>query len=64
MLHAREHGYYVIIDLKISVHPLMTVEEGHLVGKRVKEKLMSHDNVHNVLVHINPFSPNDEGEKE
>ncbi|AIE60862.1 cation diffusion facilitator family transporter [Bacillus methanolicus] len=56
MLHAREHGHYVIIDLKISVDPLMTVEEGHRVGKRVKKKLLDVANVQNVLVHINPYN--------
>lgn len=56
-LHAREHGHYVIIDLKISVDPYMTVEAGHRVGKRVKQKLMAEHNVENVLVHINPYNP-------
>jgi cation diffusion facilitator family transporter len=55
-LHAREHGHYVIIDLKISVDPHMTVEEGHRIGKCVKKKLMENKNVQNVLVHINPYS--------
>ncbi len=56
-LHAREHGHYVIIDLKIAVDPHITVEEGHRVGKEVKEKLMQEKNVHNVFVHINPYNP-------
>lgn len=54
-LHAREHGHYIVIDLKISVDPHMTVEESHKVGKRVKKKLMEAENVHNVFIHINPF---------
>ncbi|WP_420835819.1 cation diffusion facilitator family transporter [Bacillus weihaiensis] len=57
-LHAREHGHYVIVDIKISVDPHMTVEEGHNIGKMVKERLMKeHEHVQNVLVHINPYSP-------
>lgn len=56
-LYAREHGHYVIVDIKISIDPFMTVEEGHRVGKLVKEKLMAVNNVHNVMVHINPYSP-------
>lgn len=57
-LHAREHGHYVIVDIKVSVDPHITVEEGHNIGKLVKEKLMSeHDHVQNVMVHINPYSP-------
>ncbi|WNS74424.1 cation diffusion facilitator family transporter [Bacillus sp. DTU_2020_1000418_1_SI_GHA_SEK_038] len=59
-LHAREHGHYVIIDLKISVDPKMTVEEGHRVGKEVKEKLLKMNNVHNVFVHINPHNEDDQ----
>ncbi|MCS0786587.1 cation diffusion facilitator family transporter [Cytobacillus firmus] len=55
-LHAREHGHYVIVDIKISVDPNMTVEDGHRVGKEVKRKLLGLENVQNVFVHINPFS--------
>ncbi|WP_027407926.1 cation diffusion facilitator family transporter [Anoxybacteroides tepidamans] len=56
-LHAREHGHYVIVDLKIAVDPLLTVEEGHRIGKRVKERLLKLPNVENVMVHINPYHP-------
>lgn len=55
--HAREHGHYVIINLKISVDPHMTVEQGHKVGKAVKKKLLREKNVENVFVHINPYKP-------
>ncbi|MGA5690998.1 cation diffusion facilitator family transporter [Cytobacillus pseudoceanisediminis] len=55
-LHAREHGHYVIVDIKISVDPNMTVEDGHRVGKEVKRKLLGLENVQNVFVHINPYS--------
>lgn len=56
-LHAREHGHYVIVDIKIAVDPKMTVEEGHRVGKAVKRKLLEHKSVENVFVHINPYRP-------
>ncbi len=56
-LHAREHGHYVIVDLKIAVDPYMTVEQGHHIGKKVKEKLLTLPHVHNVMVHINPYYP-------
>ncbi|MDF2038752.1 cation diffusion facilitator family transporter [Cytobacillus oceanisediminis] len=54
-LHAREHGHYVIVDIKVSVDPNMTVEDGHRVGKEVKRKLLGLENVQNVFVHINPY---------
>jgi cation diffusion facilitator family transporter len=53
---AREHGYYVIIDLKIAVDPYITVEEGHQIGKQVKYELMGLSEVKDVFVHINPYS--------
>src|SRR5699024_1673783 len=39
-LLAREHGHYVIVDVKIAVNPLISVEEGHAIGKQVKMKLI------------------------
>jgi cation diffusion facilitator family transporter len=58
-LFAREHGYYVIVDLKISVDPHITVEEGHKIGKIVKERLLEHSHVQDVLVHVNPYNEED-----
>jgi divalent metal cation (Fe/Co/Zn/Cd) transporter len=55
-LRAREHGHYVIIDLKISVSPRISVHEGHEIGKAVKQTLMSKfSHVSDVFVHINPY---------
>ncbi|GGE27318.1 cation transporter [Marinithermofilum abyssi] len=61
-LRAREHGFYVIVDAKVAVNPDITVEEGHRIGKRVKETLVEQfEHVSDVLVHINPYHPG-EGE--
>lgn len=68
-LRAREHGHYVIVDVKIAVDPMKTVEEGHDIGKAVKEHLIgTFSYVRDVLVHVNPYEspypyrPPDEGE--
>lgn len=54
-LHARSHGRYVVIDIRIGVDPHITVEAGHAIGKRVKAALLSaHPEVADVLVHVNP----------
>ncbi len=55
---AREHGHYVIIDIKIGVDPHITVEQGHAIGKNVKAQLIKLEHVQDVRVHINPFSGN------
>lgn len=57
-LRAREHGHYVIVDVKLSVDPQLTVLEGHHIGKEVKRSLMNrHSHVADVFVHINPYDP-------
>ncbi|GAA0452010.1 cation diffusion facilitator family transporter [Alkalibacillus silvisoli] len=56
LLNARTHGSYVIIDVKISVDPNITVDEGHSIAARVKGKLMEdHHEVQDVYVHVNPY---------
>ncbi len=55
-LRAREHGHYQIVDIKVSVDPTITVEEGHRIGKQVKQTLLDQFTaVRDVLVHINPY---------
>lgn len=55
-LLAREHGHYVIVDIRVAVDPGISVEEGHTIGKRVKRQLLdSFEHVEDVFVHINPY---------
>ncbi|WML45852.1 cation diffusion facilitator family transporter [Neobacillus sp. PS3-40] len=57
-IRAREHGHYILVDLRISVDHSMTIKEGHDLSKAIKEKLMSKfDNIKEVLIHLNPFYP-------
>lgn len=57
-LRAREHGHYQIVDVKIGVDPHITVEEGHRIGKEVKQSLLSRfPDVRDVLIHVNPYDP-------
>lgn len=57
-LRAREHGHYVIVDIKISVNPKITVVEGHDIGKAVKHQLLSKfSHVSDVFIHVNPYDP-------
>ncbi|MDY0409644.1 cation diffusion facilitator family transporter [Virgibacillus soli] len=55
-LLARTHGSYIIIDIKISVDPNITVKSGHDIALYVKQALIqNHKEVEDVLVHINPY---------
>lgn len=56
-LLARTHGRYVVIDVKISVDPYITVEEGHAIARKVKQNLQNkHADIEDVLVHVNPYN--------
>jgi len=52
---AREHGHYIIVDIKISVLADLSVEEGHAISKKVKDELLKIENIEDVLVHVNPY---------
>ncbi|MEI3613853.1 cation diffusion facilitator family transporter [Pseudogracilibacillus sp. SO30301A] len=55
---ARTHGSYVVIDMRLSVDPTITVEQGHTIARDAKQSLLDkHNEVEDVLVHINPYDP-------
>src|SRR5699024_3171236 len=57
-MYARTHGSYVIIDIKISVNPMITVKEGHDIASEVRKILLKkHSYIEDVLVHVNPYEP-------
>jgi cation diffusion facilitator family transporter len=57
-LRAREHGHYVIVDIKISVNPRISVLEGQDIAKTVKQQLMTRFiHISDVFVHVNPYDP-------
>jgi len=57
-LRAREHGPYLIVDVKISVNPKITVLEGHEIARNVKLTLLrKYPNISDVFIHVNPYDP-------
>lgn len=55
-LRVRRYGSKMIIDLKISVLPELTVEEGHGVAARAKSQILElNSSIQDVLIHVNPF---------
>lgn len=57
-IRAREHGHYVIVDLRVSINHDKTIKEGHDLSREIKKVLMNkHDNIEEVLIHLNPYFP-------
>lgn len=54
-LRARHQGHYLIVDVKLSVDSNLSVAQGHAIGKRAKQVLLTtFPAISDVLVHINP----------
>ncbi|WP_442598815.1 cation diffusion facilitator family transporter [Neobacillus sp. D3-1R] len=57
-IRAREHGHYILMDLRISIDHQKTIKEGHDLSKEIKLTLMDkYDNIQEVLIHLNPYFP-------
>lgn len=55
-IRAREHGHYVLVDLRISIDHFKTIKEGHDLAKLIKGRMMErYDNIEEVLIHLNPY---------
>lgn len=59
-VRAREHGNYILVDIRISIDYNKTIKEGHDLGKQIKQALMKrNDHIQEVLIHLNPYFPDD-----
>ncbi|MFF2093425.1 cation diffusion facilitator family transporter [Paenibacillus sp. NPDC058174] len=62
-IRAREHGHYIIIDVRVGVPADLNIQEGHDVSKKIKATIMEqHDDVEEVLVHLNPWYEDEDEE--
>jgi len=55
MLRTRRSGSDALVDVHILVDPGLSVSEGHMIGERVRTRLIGEmDDVSDVTVHIDP----------
>lgn len=55
-VRAREHGHYILVDARISVHGDLTIKQGHDISRTIKKSIMDqHSDVDEVLIHLNPW---------
>lgn len=60
-IRAREHGHYVLVDLRIAIDHAKSIRQGHDLAKSIKKSLIDHhDNIDEVLIHLNPYYKDDE----
>ncbi|WP_312118134.1 cation diffusion facilitator family transporter [Brevibacillus reuszeri] len=55
-IRAREHGHYVIVDIRVSISNDLTIKEGHDISRMIRDTIKSEmKDVEEVLVHLNPW---------
>lgn len=57
-IRAREHGHYIIMDIRIAIDHNKTIKQGHDLSREIKNTIMKkYDNIKEVLIHLNPYYP-------
>ena len=60
LLSARKSGLGILVDVHIEVDPYITVEQGHDIARAARKDLKKvMPRIQDVLVHIEPYFPND-----
>jgi cation diffusion facilitator family transporter len=55
-VRAREHGHYIVVDVRVGVPGEYTIQQGHDISRQIKKRIMDADNdVEEVMVHLNPW---------
>lgn len=55
-LRAREHGHYVLVDLRIAIPATLSIQEGHDLSSSIRNAIMeTYLDVDEVLIHLNPW---------
>lgn len=60
-LRAREHGHYILVDLRVGIPANLTIQEGHDISSQIRNTIMKqHEDVDEVLIHLNPWYPDED----
>ncbi|MCD1261505.1 cation transporter [Paenibacillus athensensis] len=55
-IRAREHGHYILVDVRVSIPGELSIQQGHDISRAIKKAIMErHDDVGEVLIHLNPW---------
>jgi cation diffusion facilitator family transporter len=55
-VRAREHGHYIIVDIRVGIPHDYTIQQGHDISRQLKKLIMDYDpDVVEVMIHLNPW---------
>lgn len=62
-LRAREHGHYILVDLRIGVSGELTIQDGHNISSSIRNLIKEKNaDVDEVLIHLNPWYEDDQNQ--
>ncbi|TYP69494.1 cation diffusion facilitator family transporter [Paenibacillus methanolicus] len=62
-IRAREHGHYMIVDVRVGIPAQLSVQQGHDVSRAIKKAIASQmEGIEEVLVHLNPWYADEQTE--
>jgi len=57
-IRAREHGHYLIMDIRLSIDQDKTIKQGHDLSHEIKDALKDKfEQIEEVMIHLNPYFP-------
>jgi cation diffusion facilitator family transporter len=55
-IRARDHGHYIIVDVRVGISAVLSIQEGHDISRRIKQMIMNQQPyVGEVMVHLIPW---------
>ncbi|MBJ6364315.1 cation diffusion facilitator family transporter [Paenibacillus sp. GCM10012307] len=55
-VRARDHGHYIIVDVRVGIPGQFSIQTGHDIARTIKQTIMEkHADVGEVMVHLNPW---------
>ncbi|BBI36262.1 cation diffusion facilitator family transporter [Cohnella abietis] len=59
-VRAREHGHYIIVDIRVGIPYDYSIQQGHDISRQLKKLIMDYDpDVIEVMIHLNPWDPSE-----
>ncbi|HET7629683.1 MAG TPA: cation diffusion facilitator family transporter [Bacillales bacterium] len=55
-IRARDHGHYILLDLRVSIDHDLSIKQGHDIGREIKHDIQQqYPEVEEVFIHVNPY---------
>lgn len=55
-IRARDHGHYILLDVRLSLDHNLTIEEGHNISHQIRTEVQKeYPKIKEVFIHVNPY---------